>query len=260
MTNEMTFIIARPGEAGAALCADIANLFGRALHFPTIEFAPPVDVVAFEKAIAQAGEQDWLIFISAQAVKSVVPALRAAWPIMPERVKLAAVGPTTAAALTAAGYRATYSEDEWSSEGLMALPAFQQVRGQSIMIMRGVGGREALEKILKERGAEVSACVAYQRMVPSVDASVCQQLIKHHSCSAIIAGSFETVTNLKLLLGEAVWLELTTVPLIVMSERIKALAADLGFQRIWVTRNASQQAVIDLITANKDVLCPRVQQ
>lgn len=259
MSNQ-TFIVARPGEAGVALCAEINKQFGRALHFPTIEFAPPADEAAFQQAIEQAGLQDWLVFISKQAVTSVVPALRARWPVMPERVKFAAIGESTAAALKAAGYLALYSQETWSSEGLLALAAFQKMQDQSVMIMRGQGGREYLEKIFEERGARVSSCVAYQRVMPKADASACQQLIMNHACCAIIAGSFETVTHLKWLLGEAVWHELAKVPLIVMSERIKGLAAELGFQSIWVTKNPSQQAVIDLISANKDVLCPRVQQ
>lgn len=251
MTNEMTYIVARPGEAGAALCADINKEFGRALHFPTIAFAPPADEAAFQQAIKQAGEQDWLIFISAQAVKSVVPALRSVWPNMPERVKFAAVGPTTAEALNAAGYRAIYSDEVWSSEGLLALQPFQHVAGQSIMLMRGEGGRELLESELLARGAKLSSCVAYQRVLPTIDAAPCQQLIKSHACAGIIAGSFETVKNLKTLLGETVWTELATVPLIVMSERIKMLAAEQGFQRIWVTRNPSQQAVLETIKSMK---------
>lgn len=247
MTNNLTYIVARPGDAGAALCADIHREFGSALHFPTIAFAPPADEAAFHHAINQAGEQDWLIFISAQAVKSVVPALRAAWPNMPERVQFAAVGPTTAEALRAAGYLAIYSEEQWSSEGLLALQPFQDVAGQSIMLMRGQGGRDLLESELLARGAKLSSCIAYQRVLPAVDVVPCQQLIKNHACAGIIAGSFETVRNLKSLIGATVWTELANVPLIVMSERIKILAAEQGFQRIWVTRNPSQQAVLAVI-------------
>ncbi len=67
-------IVTRPGEAGRALCAAIEAQFGPALHVPAIDFAPPDDEQAMQAAIKQAGEQDWLIFVSNQSVVAAVPA------------------------------------------------------------------------------------------------------------------------------------------------------------------------------------------
>jgi len=259
--SAMTIVVARPAEAGVALCAEITARFGRALHVPAIAFAPPDDLEAFRAAIEIMDQQDWLIFNSAQAVTATVPALRARWPYLPERVQFAAVGTNTDAALLAAGYRTRLVPDqEWSSEGLLAAPEWQSVSGQNMMVVRGQGGRELLEKVLLERGATVTSCLAYQRVLPEIDTSVCQMLIQRGLCSAVVAGSFETVANFKKMIGEESWQALLPIPLIVMSERIKNLAAEAGFQTIWVTKNASQQAVLDLISEKKEVLCQRTKK
>lgn len=245
-------LVTRPGLAGETLCAQIEAHGGSALHFPVIAFAPPRDDAAFDASIHAVGEQDWLIFNSPQAVIAVVPRLRAAWPNLPETVKFAAVGAGTAAALHEAGYQAAlYPENEWSSEGLLAMPEFQTVTDQCIMIMRGEGGRELLEKVLLERGAKVSSCLAYQRVLPDSDPEVAIARIRQRAISMIVAGSFESVTNLKTLLGESCWSLLKNIPLIVMSERVKKLAAELGFKTIWVTRNASPEALLELILDKK---------
>ncbi len=259
MANDLaalSVLVTRPGQAGADLCDMVARHGGAALHFPVIAFAEPRDLDCFQAAIDAVADQQWLIFISSQAVAASIPALRARWPHLPEHVKFAAVGAGTAAALRAAGYiAAVYPQNEWSSEGLLDLPAFQQIDGQRIMIMRGEGGREYLEKILQERGAIVTSCLAYRRIVPDTNPAVCQEGINRRQFDVVVAGSFESVSNLKHMLGDECWPQLQTLPLIVMSERIKNLAAETGFQTIWVTPTASQQAILDLILQQKEALC-----
>ena len=130
---------------------------------------------------------------------------------------------------------------------MLALPEFQAVQGQKVAIIRGEGGRELLHQQLTERGAQVLHVIAYQRVLPEVEAAPILQMLKQHQLNAIVCGSFESVQNLKILLGDAGWPFLKELPLIVVSERIKMLAQDLGFQTIWVAQNASLEAVVELL-------------
>ncbi len=254
--SALHILVTRPGPAGEELCASITARGGKAMHFPVIAFAPPADQAGFMSAIESLGQQDWVIFNSPQSVRAAVPAMRSVWPNFPDTVKLAAVGAGTAYALRDAGYvAALMPETDWSSEGLLALPEFELVRDKKIMIVRGAGGRELLDKVFKERGADVTTCIAYQRMLPVVNAAPCAQMIRNHELNLIVAGSYESVSNLQLLLGKDISPQLFQIPLLVMSERIKKLAAESGFQTIWVTQTASQQAVLDLISQKKEVLC-----
>lgn len=249
-------LVARPDIGGEELCRAITAEDGFALHFPSIAFAPPADEALFLQMVQAMGDQAWIIFNSPQAVRATIPAMRKAWPYFPDATRFAAVGAGTARALKEAGYIVNViPEREWSSEGLMAMPQFQIVTGQKVMVVRGEGGREYLERVLNERQAKVSSCVAYQRVLPQVADSICANLLQENNINAIAAGSFATVNNLKSLLGQNNWPYLSTIPILVMSQRVKKLAAELGFQTIWVTEQASNEAAIAILKQKKDEIC-----
>lgn len=242
-------MVTRPDPQGSELCQLIEAQGGRALHLPTIAIAPPPDLLAFRQAIRVLGGQEWLIFISPQAVYASIAAIKRAWPEFPRQTKFAAIGAATANALEADGYAAAiHPTTEWNSESLLALPAFWQVAGKYIAIIRGAGGREWLEKTLIARGAKVTSVMAYQRVLPQVDTQECLNLLEQHSINRIVCTSFTGVSNLKQLFSEKGWLYLKTIVLIVPSWRIKILAQDLGFQTIWVARNASHQAMLEILS------------
>jgi uroporphyrinogen-III synthase len=243
-------LVTRPEPQASELSQLIENAGGVAVNFPTIEFAPPLDMDSFHDAINHLGNQEWLIFISPHAVYASVPFIRQRWPEFPPQVKFAAVGEGTAKALFEAGYNvAAVPENQWNSEGLLAMPVFQpsQISEQKVAIIRGVGGREYLDKVLAERGARVTPVIAYQRVLPQIDVTDYLSMLKQHRIDVIVCTSFEGVRNLKILFGQTGWTYLQVLPIIVMSERIKMLARDLGFQTIWVSRNASQTAILELL-------------
>lgn len=251
----LRILITRPDPAGSELCTLIKSYGGHAVHFPTIAFAPPPDLAAFQQSILVLGQQDWLIFVSPRAVYLSVPVIRREWPEFPDRVKFAAVGAGTAQALHEAGYNAIHPADEWGSEGLLNLPALQSIDGKKIAIIRGEGGRKSLEKELADRGAWVSHIVAYQRVLPEVNRSEYFNLLKQHKIDVIVCTSFEGVRNLKILCGDAGWLYIKNIPLIVVSERIKILANNLDFQTIWVARNASHEAILEILAQKRNQIC-----
>jgi len=249
-------LVTRPPPAGKVLCDLIEARGDVAIHLPTIAFAPPADEHRLQRAIARLGEQDWLIFISPQAVYASIPAIRSNWPDFPPQVKLAAVGKGTAAALKAAGYLVTvYPSTQWSSEGLLALPTFQSLHNQKIAIIRGDPGREQLERELTARGAQVTPVIAYQRQLPVVNLTPYLAMLAQKKIDAIIAASGEGVQNLKKMFHEQGWDQLKQLPLIVISERIKWLAHELGFQTIWITSNASHEAILAVIEQKRNELC-----
>lgn len=252
--SNTTVLVTRPGSKGQALCATIAARGGRAIYFPTIAFAPPPDPQAFQQAIGQLGEQDWLIFISPQAVSASLPALRQRWSRLPDKVRCAAIGEGTATALRNAGFTAIFPAQAYNSESLLALAEFQHIEDSRIAVIRGLGGREEVDRILAERGATVLSVIAYQRSVPVVDSEAISHMLKQNEIAVAVCTSFDSVKNLKILLGEPNWQFLQSLPLLVLSERIKMLAQDLGFQRIWVTKQASETAILAALADMKDSL------
>lgn len=243
--SNLHVLVTRPEPQGTDLCLRITDLGGKATNFPTIAFAPPPDAAAFQQAINQLAQQDWLIFISPQSVYASVVPIRTRWPELPSSVKFAAIGAGTAKALQHAGYNVDIMPaKEWNSESLLALPEFLAAHGKKIAVIRGEGGREKIDQVLAARGAEVLLVIAYQRILPEVDSKPVLELLQTHSIHVAVCTSFEGVRNLKLLLGASGWPYLNNLPILVMSERIKMLAEDLGFQTIWVTPSASNDAIL----------------
>lgn len=245
-------LVTRPDPAGSELCETIRQAGYAAIHFPTLTFASPSNQIAYQDALKQIGYQDWLIFLSPRSVYMSMPDIRREWPDMPPQIQFAAVGAGTAKALLAAGIHAEHPMNEWSSEGLLAMAPFQSVVGQHIALVRGEGGRDILADAFAARGANVLEVMAYRREVPKVDASIYLDLFKQDKIDIIICTSFEGVRNLKELLGANLWPTLQTLPLIVVSERIQQLAHELGFQTIWVAKNASHEALLQTLAQYKD--------
>jgi uroporphyrinogen-III synthase len=233
----------------------IENQGGSATHFPVLSFAPPQDTTAFQEAVNQLGEQDWLIFVSPRAVYACIPLLRRRWPELPPHVQFVAIGAGTAAALRAAGYHAAIQpEQEWNSEGLLKLPVFQSIQHKKIALIRGEGGRELLAHTLVARGAKVLHVVAYRRETPATN----ERLLAQTEVNVILCTSVDSLRHFQLLAG-AYWPSMQALPLIVVSERIKKLAQDLDFQRIWVAKNASHAAILEILVQKREIICQSKQ-
>jgi uroporphyrinogen-III synthase len=63
----------------------------------------------------------------------------------------------------------------------------------------------------------------------------------------IIVTSFEALRNLLAMLGANYKKKLAMLPLVVISERIGKLAAELGFTQIAVTESPTDQAILDTV-------------
>lgn len=246
-------LVTRPGAKGEALCQRLSASGDLATHFPTIEFAPPKDPAEFMQTLNTLGEMDWLIFLSPQSVISSVPFIRKRWPHFSDKVKFAAIGAGTAHALKDAGYNVdSIPSMEWSSEGLLSMPEFNEISGKKIAIICGEGGRGLLEPIFTERGAHVEHLLSYQRVVPKVSKENYPQI---ENIDVIICASFDAVKNLKKMLKKNDFSLCQQIPLIVASERIKMLAEDLDFQTIWAAHSASDDAMLEVLLQKRKELC-----
>ena len=81
------------------------------------------------------------------------------------RIFFYAVGPSTAEVLEQAHLTVHCPAERFDSEGILALPGLQPevIAGQKVLLWRGVGGREKLAAVLRERGAQVDYAELYER-------------------------------------------------------------------------------------------------
>jgi len=238
----MTLVmVTRPEPQGDRLCQLIRESGGHAIHFPTLVIEPLHDQPVLEPLY------DWIIFVSPSAAYYAVNLLPFPLP------KVAAVGLSTAEVLIQHGITVTaYPEEDWSTEGLLKLPEFQHIVGQKIRIIKGEEGRETLAHTLQSRGAQVSLQSVYRRILPEIDPAPIRLLLRAHKIDIIVCTSTEGIRNLLQLLGEESKSFLLNVPLLVISERLKDYAGELGFQVIKLAKNASHQSI--LASLKKDEL------
>ena len=152
-------LVTRPEPQAGPLARRLADLGARVYRLPAIELRPREDRAAQRASLGPLDRFHWIVFVSANAVRFGVS-------FLDERrdLRLAAVGPATAAALNHAGFRvALVPTQGYDSEALLASTELGHVEGQRILIVRGGGGRELLAEALRARGAEVSYAEVYER-------------------------------------------------------------------------------------------------
>jgi uroporphyrinogen-III synthase len=156
----------------------------------------------------------------------------------PKRIFFFAVGASTGHILQKAGL-AVVVPQEAKTEGLLALTQLNQVVNQNVIILKGFGGRELLYDTLVNRGAKVAQWEVYKRV--KLDSPVSTQDWQPAQIRCIIATSGEVI-QAAFDYFEASWL--VTLSWIVVSQRTAEIASKLGVTQINISRDASDQALI----------------
>lgn len=247
----LRILVTRPAAQSAPLARAIAERGGEALCFPLIEIGPIADLQPLQQAAARLDQYDVAIFISPNAVSFSLPTLRASgdWP---GRLQVAAVGPGTAACLTAEGiFNVIVPETRFDSEAMLELPVFDpgQIAGQQVLILRGNDGRELLTESLRARGAIVDAISCYTR-TPPADGAPVLSLLRNNRLDALTISSSEGLRNLLALLDTEATSRLRVMPLFVPHRRIAELAVGLGLQRVILTAPADAGIIEGLCAYN----------
>ncbi|MDH5435201.1 MAG: uroporphyrinogen-III synthase [Gammaproteobacteria bacterium] len=247
----VTVLVTRPSQQAGGLCDLIQHLGGKALDFPVIEIRNIEPDAQLQSTLAELDKFDIAVFISANAVVYALDKLPpgAKWP---QSVSIAAIGRATAAALEAEGYRVSIKpEGRFSSEGLLATPAMQNVQNKRIIIFRGEGGRQALADSLQSRGAKTFYANVYQRVLPAYKAgefAACWQ----QNVDMMVTTSSEGIKNLSELAQTDNISQVFQVPLVVMSERSAEFARKIGFNSdIIVVEEISDQGIVDALVKYK---------
>ncbi len=223
-------LITRPVGQGETLKVRFEAKGAEVLHFPTIEILPVERSPELERALARLEDYHYAIFISPNAVDYAADYIDLA--AMPEKLKVAAIGPGTARALTARGRKPDMlPRDGANSEALLRLKALNKVEGKRVLIVRGLGGRELLAETLEERGADVEYAEVYRRNVPRLDQGELTQWFRQGKVDAIAVTGRDALLNLERMLSPGLTPYFKAAQLLVPSARMVKLASALGVRR-----------------------------
>lgn len=239
----LNIVVTRPREQAADLVQRIEQMGGHPVLFPLLEIEPVRDDRLLREQLAHLQQTNLAIFISPNAVRYGLAAIRAAGEL-PATLKIAAVGQGSARALREQGIvQVIVPTERFDSEGLLALPEMQNVAGLRVMIFRGDGGRELLGDTLKARGALVEYVTCYLRSKATLDAD--ELLLAKPD--AITVTSSEAMAHLGEMLKEADRTRLAAVPVFVPHARIAEVARLQGWQQVITTASGDDGLMPGLI-------------
>jgi uroporphyrinogen III methyltransferase/synthase len=219
-------LVTRPTEQASALRSELEQLGAEVLVHAAIEIGPPADWRSVDDALERLHQFDWLVFSSANGVRGLLNRILNMGGDMRQLggLKLAAIGPGTAAELESYRLKADLVPNEFRAEDLAAALAGQG-GGLRFLLVRASRGREVLAETLQTAGAKVQQIVVYEsRDVLQPDAEI---------RAALTAGRIDwiTVTSsaiaraLAALFGE----DLKRARLVSISPLTSAALHELGF-------------------------------
>ncbi len=174
----MRVLVTRAAHQAGELAAALSDLGADVLVQPAIELGPPEDWAPVDRALDRIDEFDWIVFSSSNGVRSLLDRLLERRDLRSlARVKLAAIGPGSAAELGRYHLRADIVPDEYRAESLAAALSDEATSGKRFLLARASRGREVLAEELVARGGHVEQVVVYtSRDVAAPDEEIARLL------------------------------------------------------------------------------------
>jgi uroporphyrinogen III methyltransferase/synthase len=197
----LRILVTRPKHQADQLTSRLKNLGGEIVAIPMIAIAPPDSWEPLDNALKTLERYEWILFTSVNAVEACLGRLEAlgknAQDLRARR--LAAIGPSTAYALTQKGLKPEFCPSNFVGEGLVAeFPGYPQLKGVHILWPRTNVGRAYVVDKLSEAGAVVEVVPSYQTSDPeNVDeiADELAALLVDREIDLITLASAQTARN-----------------------------------------------------------------
>ena len=238
----MNVLLTRPFSQVKPLETLVNERGHQALLFPTLR-------IEALKSAPLKERYDVVIFISVNAVEYGLEALNS---LEHRQNQIFAVGAATAKKLSDHGFKVdAFPQTKASSESLLAMPEVKELSDKDVLIFRGKGGRETLREGLGKNNI-VEYIEVYERtqckVVPLHQASLTQFL---QSDQGVI--TITSVENLSTLMSMVEQMDVKALqsikqyPLVVLSDRIKTYAQSVGFYKVEVAPQTSDEGLMQAI-------------
>ena len=241
-----TVVSLRPRGQHAAVRTAAARLGGRVLACAPLAIATCMDE-ATRQALAEAIACAIVVVTSPNAVASArsLQPLRA----QPGQCWLA-VGGGSRDALARAGIEAE-APARMDSEGLLALPALQEVDGVPVGLVTAPGGRGRIATVLQERGARIVRADVYRRQpaaIPAASWRHLQDALADPARVLLLASSGEAFRGMLEQAPPALRGALGRAAIAVPGDRLATVARDAGFARVAIAGSPRPAAMLRAAT------------
>lgn len=188
-------VVTRP-EAQTEELAELLGAKGaRVIAFPVIRIEPPESWETMDRAIDALAEYHWIVFTSANGVAFFFRRLKALGRDIRDLkgVRIATIGPATAAALESRSLRVDLVPEEFVSEGVVRAFAGEGLKGRRVLIPRAQEARDVIPEGLRDLGARVDCVTAYRTVRSDRQRSELEPLLAAGKVDAITFTSPSTV-------------------------------------------------------------------
>lgn len=172
---------------------------------------------------------DYVLFTSPNAVYHSIEHIKKHWQHLPT---IGAIGQATAKRLEDAQLHVGFISRQQHSEDFLQNEALMTVNQQTIVIIKGEGGRRLLHDTLIKRGARLIECDVYRRVAPKQLATNIKKILKNHDIDIILGTSVEAMENLFLQLDEEQLEKVKKATWLLKSERIADAVLSRQVERI----------------------------
>lgn len=161
-------VVSRSREQASSLSEQLRSLGAEPVEVAMIAFDVPSDGgVAARSAIERLAEFEWVVLTSPNGARSLVDLLESQSAV-PDRPRIACVGPGTARVLETSGLVVDLVPDRSVAEGLLASFPAPSTSAAKILIVQAEVSREVLHDGLAELGWQVERVATYR----TIDAEV----------------------------------------------------------------------------------------
>jgi len=194
-------LITRAEKQNQLLSAKLHNVGATTIELPTITILPPDITDRLDRSILKILEYDWVIFTSVHGVQFFSQRLQALGEPFDKlkQVKVAAIGPATAAALKRLGKEPDFVPIQYLSEKIAG--GLGDIKGKRILLPRADIASEKLPELLRECGAKVEEVATYRTVIPGDLSADRFKSVLHQGIDVVTFTSPSTVRNLVQIVG-----------------------------------------------------------
>ena len=190
-------VVTRARAQAGAFASLLEEQGGEVVALPTIATVPPERWDAVDAALATLGSYRWLVLTSQNGAEVFFDRLRALGRDVRELagVRIAAIGPQTAAAVEARGLRVALVPTEYRAEAVGDALVAAGVAGERVLLARAAAARNVLPERLAAAGARVDEVALYRTVVPPEAAAAAALFAGDRKPDLVTFTSSSTVTH-----------------------------------------------------------------
>lgn len=167
----MKVLITRPRSQSADFGAALQKAGFEPIYFPVIEIRPMEDLSMLDMALANIDRYAWVVFTSVNGVEIVFNRINVRatgqLPLLPNNVKIAAIGRKTADALRLRGIEPFFVPENFVSDQI--LPGLGDLQGKWALLPLAEIARQVLPQAITAAGGMAHEIAVYRTLPAEVD-------------------------------------------------------------------------------------------